>query len=132
MSHEGSLGLDAQPRTFHKIRGKWGPLEVDKFASRMTTQLQRFFSWRPDPEAEGNECLQPGLEQSARNGLCQPSMELDCQSPEQSSSTTGHSGAGSSSMEEPTLVAQPTGDADRLPSPPSSREGYQYVCCCLI
>ena len=40
------------PMVFHKIQQKWGPLEVDMFASRLTTQLKRFFSWRPDPEAE--------------------------------------------------------------------------------
>ena len=40
------------PRIFNKIQRKWGPLEVDTFASRLTTQLKRFFSWRPDPEAE--------------------------------------------------------------------------------
>ena len=40
------------PRIFNKIQQKWGPLEVDMFASRLTAQLKRFFSWRPDPEAE--------------------------------------------------------------------------------
>ena len=34
------------PRIFSKIQQKWGPLEVDMFASRLTTQLRRFFSWR--------------------------------------------------------------------------------------
>ena len=28
---------------FNKIQQKWGPLEVDMFASRLTTQLKRFF-----------------------------------------------------------------------------------------
>ena len=40
------------PRIFNKIQQKWGPLKVDMFASRLTTQLKRFFSWRLDPEAE--------------------------------------------------------------------------------
>ncbi len=40
------------PRIFSKIVQRWGPLEVDLFASRLTTQLNRFFSWRPDPAAE--------------------------------------------------------------------------------
>ena len=40
------------PRIFNKVQQKWGPLEVDMFAPRLTTQLKRFFSWRPDPEAE--------------------------------------------------------------------------------
>ena len=40
------------PRIFSKIQKKTGPLEVDLFASCLTTQLERFFSWRPDPEAK--------------------------------------------------------------------------------
>ena len=30
---------------------KWGPLEVDLFASRVTFQLPHFVSWKPDPQA---------------------------------------------------------------------------------
>ena len=40
------------PRIFSKIRERMGSLEVDLFASCLSTQLARFFSWRPDPEAE--------------------------------------------------------------------------------
>ena len=40
------------PGIIAQIQDRWGPLEVDLFASRLTTQLERFFSWRPDPEAE--------------------------------------------------------------------------------
>ena len=40
------------PQIFLQIDMKWGPLEVDMFASRLTTQTKRFFSWRPDPDAE--------------------------------------------------------------------------------
>ena len=40
------------PHIFCQIEAKWGPLEVDMFVSHLTTQLKRFFSWRPDPEAE--------------------------------------------------------------------------------
>ena len=29
-----------------------GPLEVDLFASRLSTQLPWFYSWRPDPQSE--------------------------------------------------------------------------------
>ena len=39
------------PRVFQSINNKFGPLEVDLFASRLTTQLPTFVSWRPDPEA---------------------------------------------------------------------------------
>ena len=39
------------PNVFQAINHKLGPLEVDLFASRLTTQLSSFVSWRPDPEA---------------------------------------------------------------------------------
>ena len=40
------------PEVFRQINRRLGPLTVDLFASRLTTQLPHFFSWRPDPEAE--------------------------------------------------------------------------------
>ena len=40
------------PQVFSTINQLWGPLEVDLFASRLSTQLPRFYSWRPDPLAE--------------------------------------------------------------------------------
>ena len=37
---------------FNQINTRWGPLEVDMLASRLTHQLPRFFSWGLDPAAE--------------------------------------------------------------------------------
>ena len=34
-----------------------GPLEVDLFATRFSTRLPRFFSWRPDPEVEATDAF---------------------------------------------------------------------------
>ena len=34
-----------------------GPLEVDLFASRLTMQLPRFYSWRPGPQAEAMDAF---------------------------------------------------------------------------
>ena len=48
------------PKVIHKIQQKWGPPEVDMLASRLTTQLKRFFSWRPDPEAEALDAFRTG------------------------------------------------------------------------
>jgi len=39
------------PRVFQQIQRQMGPLQTDLFASRLTKQLQNFYSWRPDPEA---------------------------------------------------------------------------------
>ena len=43
--------------TFQKINRVYGPLEVDLFASRLTNQCQRYFSWRPDPFAEATDAF---------------------------------------------------------------------------
>ena len=44
----GLQRLEIEPRHFPD---KWGPFEVDFFASRLTKQLPKFASWKPDPMA---------------------------------------------------------------------------------
>ena len=39
------------PAFFEILVQKWGPLQVDLFASRLTFQLPQFVSWKPDPHA---------------------------------------------------------------------------------
>ena len=39
------------PASFKILVPKWGPLQVDLFASRLTFQLPRFVSWKPKPYA---------------------------------------------------------------------------------
>jgi len=45
------------PKLFQQINQRWGPLQVDLFASRLSTQLPRFFSWKPDPLAEATDAF---------------------------------------------------------------------------
>ena len=45
------------PEVFQAINHKLGPLEVDLFASRLSTQLPTFVSWRPDPEAMATDAF---------------------------------------------------------------------------
>ena len=40
------------PKLVEMVQQRFGPLEIDLFASRISTQLPCFFSWRPDLEAE--------------------------------------------------------------------------------
>ena len=42
---------------FLEINEIYGPLEVDLFASRLTNQCRRYFSWRPDPFAEATDAF---------------------------------------------------------------------------
>ena len=45
------------PLVFNQIQFQMGPLEIDLFASRLTKQLPQFYSWRPDPEAQGTDAF---------------------------------------------------------------------------
>ena len=45
------------PIVFARLNELWGPLEVDLFATRLTNQLPRYVSWRPDPEAEATDAF---------------------------------------------------------------------------
>jgi len=45
------------PHVFEQIQSQIGPCRIDLFASRLTRQLPRFFSWRPDPEAEKTDAF---------------------------------------------------------------------------
>ena len=40
------------PTIFRTLSQRWGPLYLDLFATRISRQTKRFFSWKPDPEAE--------------------------------------------------------------------------------
>ena len=57
-------------QVFYKINQVFGPLEVDLFASRLTTQLPVFYSWRPDPSAKATDALV----QENDEGVCQPTV----------------------------------------------------------
>ena len=52
--HSGVMNIQVRwdwklnPRLFSLIHQKFGPLEIDLFASRVSTQPPRFFSWRLD------------------------------------------------------------------------------------
>ena len=45
------------PVIFNQIQLQMGPLEIYLFASRLTKQLSKFYSWRPDPEAQGTDAF---------------------------------------------------------------------------
>ncbi|XP_063289505.1 uncharacterized protein LOC134573649 [Pelobates fuscus] len=45
------------PKLFRRISSLWGPLSMDLFASRLNTQLPKFCSWRPDPEAVATDAF---------------------------------------------------------------------------
>ena len=45
------------PTLFQRIQRRFPNLEIDLFASRLSSQLPRFFSWRPDPLAEATDAF---------------------------------------------------------------------------
>ena len=64
------------PQAFLQIQQRWGPLVVDVFASRLTTQLQRFFSWRPQPEAEALDAFSQDWKQLRGKTYANPPWNL--------------------------------------------------------
>ena len=55
LHHSSDWRLD--PDVFRKLTSKWGSCTIDLFAARHNTQLSRFYSFRPDPEAEAFDAL---------------------------------------------------------------------------
>lgn len=45
------------PNVFQRIHSRFPSLNVDLFASRLSHQLPRYFSWRPDPQAEATDAF---------------------------------------------------------------------------
>ena len=58
------------PQVFSQIQQAMGPLQIDLFASRLTKQLPIFYSWRPDPEAQGTDAF--NQDWSQRRGFANP------------------------------------------------------------
>ena len=101
-------------KLFRVIDQQWGSLEVDLFASRLSNQLPRYFSWRPDPLAEATDAFSQQWQQF--RGYAYP----DRQSSLSSEGPTDSGDPGGPSMEGPTLVSSPTGNALQLSSAASS------------
>ena len=91
-------------QVFHQIQTAMGPLEVDLFASRLTKQLPRFYSWRPDPEAEATDV---GL--GNMSGICQPPMVPDSSLPCQSEETNSKDSTNNTLVENPIVSIRPSG-----------------------
>ena len=51
------------PIVFARLNELWGPLEVDLSTTRLTKQLPRYVSWRPDPEVEAKDAFSQGCSQ---------------------------------------------------------------------
>ena len=96
------------PLIFRAINQSLGPLEVDLFASRLSTQLPRFFSWRPDPMAEVTDTF--NRQWGNLKGYANPDRQGSVTSEEPTSS----SDPGGSSLEGPTMVPNLAGDAVQL------------------
>ena len=51
------IDWNPNPGIFAKTNHLFGPLEVDLFATHLSTQCQRYFSWRPDLYAEATDAF---------------------------------------------------------------------------
>ena len=61
------------PEVFSRIDRE---LAVDLFASRLTNQLPRYFSWRPDPEAEAMNAFSQQWDKLGGKGYANPPWNL--------------------------------------------------------
>ena len=75
------------------------------FASRLTTQLKSFFSWRPDPEAEALDAFNQDWSTLRGRGYANPPLNLVGRVLNRSTARRDHTGSSGSSMEEPTIVS---------------------------
>jgi hypothetical protein len=46
------------PALFKRLDNLWGPHQVDLFATKLNRQVQKFFSWHPEPESSGVDAFQ--------------------------------------------------------------------------
>ena len=108
------------PAVFQALQNRWGPLDIDLFASRLTNQLPRFVSWKPDPLSEAVDAF--SLQWNKVKGYAFPpfcflgrclSQVLRQQVPRLVPCST--------SVENPTLVSSSIGPSYRpsSPSPPN-------------
>ena len=62
------------PVIFQEINNLYGPLDIDLFASRLSTQCPLFFSWWPDPYALAADAFLQ--EWTAMKGYANPPWNL--------------------------------------------------------
>ena len=107
------------PVIFQKINNLYGPLDMDLFASQLSTQCPHYFSWRPDPYALATDAFSPGLD--SHEVVRESSVESGGPGSSTSAVTTSSSGASSSCLKDTTLVPNVSEHADR-PSPVDNTE----------
>ena len=75
-TNDGPVRLDVESQDLQQDPAEIGPTEVDMFASRLTTQVKRFFSWRPDPEAEALDAFNQNWGNLQGRGYANPPWNL--------------------------------------------------------
>ena len=101
------------PQAFLQIQQRWGPLVVDLFASRLTEVLQLEIR----PRGRG---FQSGLDTTPAEDVCQPPVEFNGESPEQTLPAEDHASPGCPSTEETTMVPDVVGVPGGLSNPTPS------------
>ena len=103
---------DDQSIIFHKINQLFGPVEVNLFASRLTSHTQIYFSWRPDPGVAGTDAFLSGLD--FKEGLCKSTMWPTRQDFVLCSSSVSSNHSDRTCLEVPAMVSPSLGDGNRL------------------
>ena len=103
-----------KPEIFQYIQRLWGPPEIDLFASRLSYQIPRYASWRPDQRGRSSGFIYPRLVSS--EGICLSPFRISGEMFKASHSpTSSELGYNSLGMGNPTLVSTASPTLRRFP-----------------
>ena len=125
-SDEGSLRLDAESSDIPLHPNKMGATRSGPVCLQTKYPTEEVLQLETRPRGRSPGRIQSRLEYSQGEGLCQSTLEFSGESTEQSTSTEGHTGSDSPSVEEPTMVPSTAGDDGGLSNPPPTDEGHSH------
>ena len=112
--------LETEPSYLNEDQLDHGSVQVDLFASRLTTQCRHYFSWQPDPYAKPTDAFLQDWSQV--RGYANPcTMESGGESSGTCPVPASPSGAGGPSLEDAILVSSVTINTSSMP--PSDQPG---------
>ena len=120
--NEGQIRLDVRSSSIPSDQQEVGPSGGRPVCLQADHPTEEILQLETRSGGGGTECLQPGLEQAGRIGVCQPTMEPDQQSSEQGAPAEGNNGLNYTRVEEPAVVPHTAGDDGGRSSPATTQQ----------
>ena len=95
---------------FRAVNQHWGPLEVDLFATRFSTQLDQFYR----PGGHGYGCIYSAL--GSHTSICSSSMVPNLQSVDENTNGENNCSTNHPTVESSAMVSSAANHGDRLPN----------------